>query len=209
MKRILPLLLVTLLIMLGCGTSQWTYKHVSPADHISNAKVIPIYIDSTFSDEHAKAIKDSIAEWNLVLNKQITLKLDSTFVGLIDGQRRLDEVNRTGLGYVIINLEETSPILSGLVEEGDGTLAFVRRFDGHVMVIVGDRIGNRNLKTIVMHEIGHLLGSFHVNIPGSLMMPYYGNDQADCIDKVTVAQVAGYNHLLLEHLNYCVTPNFK
>lgn len=91
-------------------------------------------------------------------------------------------------------------------------LTFVRRFSDHLMVVVGDRLGDRNIKTIIMHEFGHIFGCFdcyHINIKNSLMVPIYGKDQADCIDKISVAQVASYMGLDVNILNYCVTPNFS
>jgi hypothetical protein len=110
---------------------------------------------------------------------------------------------------VVVKLPEDSDELDGVVSRGDGVLAFVTRHEGHVLVVVGDRLGGRDLKTIIMHEVGHLLGAAHVNMKGSLMYPAYGWNQVSCIDKVTVAQVAGYLELDMKQMNYCMTPGWE
>lgn len=210
MKRILPFILA-MLVVIGCGSSikYWSYTQGVVPSHINNPKTIPVWIDSRFNKAEVIAINDSIAEWNGVFNGQITVTTVGYFDGSDEGEAKLIKANMTGLGWVIMRLDSDDPWLDGVVEPGDGTLAFVTRFDGHLMVVVGDMVVGRNLKTILMHEMGHLFGAGHVKVANSLMVPYYGPKQATCIDKVTVAQVAEFQKMDLKSLNYCVVPYFE
>jgi predicted Zn-dependent protease len=190
----------------GCGGETWTYRQGQVPTHINHTYNIPIWIDSSFSVSQKAAIRDAIKEWNGVFNGQVVLKAEATFTGIEEGDKLLQQANRTGQGWVIINLPHNHPLFDNL--NLGGVLAFVRGAGGHLMVVIGDQIGSRNLKSIVMHEMGHLLGANHVNAP-SLMMPAYSHTSSNCIDKITVAQVAGYYKLDMGTLNYCITPHFE
>jgi hypothetical protein len=92
----------------------------------------------------------------------------------------------------------------------DGTLAWVR-MDGdwrqHVVNVISDRIGSRDLSSIVMHEVGHVLGiEDHCPFSGALMTPNYSQGSA-CIDRETARAVA-YVHRGWDwrHMNWCRGP---
>lgn len=208
MKKLFACVLLVLSCILNCGTSYYSYHRGHIPEHVNHAVVIPIWIDTKFNKEQLSQIKSAVNEWNNVFNGQMLLKLDKQFTGQEEGEKLFTEANKTGLGWVIVNLDENDPVLSDRIESGDGTLAFVTKMNGHLLVVIGDRIGTRDLKTITMHEMGHLLGANHVNAP-SLMTPRYGEEQYNCIDKITVAQVAGYQDLEFANLNYCITPYFN
>ncbi len=196
---------------MGCASSPkyWSYKTVPAPSHINHVTEIPVWIDSNFSKTQVSEINKAIAEWNMVFNGQVIVKVESTFKSVAEAETKLEEAFKTGLGILIINLPESNPLLGNLIDDSDGVLAFVRGPGGHLMTVIGDHVGNRNLKTIVLHEMGHLFGCYHVNIPNSLILPFYSNDQANCVDKISAAQAAGYLGLNLNTLNYCVTPNFE
>ena len=205
--------LVALLVVTNCncGTGHWRYKQGIIPEHVATVKVIPVWLDTNFSAQESKAIKDSIKEWNSVFNGQLVIRQEGEFNGKDQIKKYLIASKVMHQGWSIIRLNSNDSTISDVVETGDGTLAFVFGIGtGNLMVVVGDHIGLRDLKTIVMHEMGHLLGAYHVNAR-SLMSPKYGigKDEVDCIDKVTVAQVAGYQNLNLKELNYCVTPDFE
>ena len=199
------ILLISITIS-GCGVKYFTYHAGQLNTHISHALIIPIYIDNDFSAEHKNAIIAAAKEWNGVFNGQVILRVENEkFSGLDGGVNILkNKVMVTGEGWVIIGVNHDNE----LVEDMGNVLAFVKGAGGHSMVIVRDVIGTRDLKTIVMHEMGHLMGALHVDM-ANLMIPYYGKTQYECIDKITVAQVAFFMNLDFNTLNYCITPAFE
>jgi hypothetical protein len=209
---------------LGCGgINYYTYKEVAAPDHIIHPLVIPLVIDSQFSAEEALEIKQAAREWNTVLNGQIKIVFSehtemgsdhrkhlypSTFRTFSDGQKLQAQYENSNLGWVVYHLNSDDPNLASFGEINNGTLAFVLGIDEHFIVVINDRFANRSLKDVMMHEMGHLLGADHIKV-SSLEYPYYSNQQSDCIDKITAAQVAEVRKLDLATLRYCLLPGWE
>lgn len=193
------------LLLVGCG-GYWSYLKVGAPEHVVNKLIIPVMLDAGFSAVEEKSIYAAMSEWNVAFNGQVEFRVDGKFerdpVGLVS------RYSESGNGLVIVKMDDTDRRLAGTVESGDGVLAFVPRMGGHLMVVIGNRISTYNLRTIVLHEIGHLMGAYHVN-GDNLMNPHYGPKQIDCIDKVTAMQVAAYNDLDFGTMRYCRTKNFE
>jgi hypothetical protein len=213
-KNILGIMLILLSIFgIGCGTKMWTYRQGQVPSHIANVRTIPVYLDDNLSMEEEEAVKKSIKAWNGVFNGQIVIKIGGNFDSgnMEETIKLIKEAYNKGEGWYILTLDSRDKILEGDVEPGDGKLAFaVGGARGHMMVILEDRIGSRDITVILEHEEGHLLGAAHTLAP-SLMFPSMGmgKDAVDCIDKITVAQVALVQNLDFNSLNYCVTPLFE
>lgn len=208
-KTLCLLLLIIFSIMLwviGCGPQYWSYHQGIIPTHIMVNR-IPVWVDNSFSVIQRDQIDQAIAEWNMVFNGQIVLQTNPS-INRLEALHKLVEAERVGIGWVIISSNEEMLMAEGIIEEGDGILAFVYHLGGHLITVVRDRVGSRDFKIIMMHEMGHLFGANHVNTI-SLMAPRYGSDQVDCIDKITVAQVAKFNRLSFDTLNYCLTPGFE
>jgi hypothetical protein len=225
MRRIwvLCLSLIIAVFSLQCASNiqYWTYHQGTPPDHISQPVIIPVQLDSHFLPSQVEEIKAALNEWNGVFNGQIVLALathpqlgvdkkmhtyPTTFNGWKEGQSLMENYEKSNLGWAIFALTSNDPNLSDAVPRG--TLAYVEGIDEHGIYVVTDRLGTRNLKVIMMHEMAHLLGAIHVNTD-SLEYPYASNSQVDCIDKITVLQVAHIRHLNFDSLNYCQTPNLE
>lgn len=189
--------------LVGCGTSYWTYRQGDIPLHISHVREIPIWIDDEFKMGERLEIARAVGEWNQVFNGQLKLRFAGTFHGSSGIRGKIIDIRREHMGWIIIRIDGESS--SRYVDEG--TLAFANERGGDMIAYIYDRIGSRRIKDIMMHEIGHLLGADHVS-GESLMNYYYGDQQLDCIDKITVSQVAGYLHLNLSELNYCSTPTY-
>lgn len=191
----------------------YSYHSVPPIQNNQHQRIYPIYIDKSFPEEQMTVVKSAIKEWNNVLNGNMVIEIVSED---LDGQDMVElvriakKVTQEREGLIILNLEHDDDLISGVVEETDGTLAFVNALGNraNLMVVVKDRIGKKNLHKILLHEFGHAFGANHTNAQ-SLMYPYYSGVQMDCVDKITVAQVANYHGFNFKSMNYCATPNFE
>lgn len=165
------------------------------------ADVQPVYIDAQFTSEERSAIVAAAEEWNTVLN----------------GYRRYDVQEKPfDMDYSVItkmfNTDQGLLVLRRTVadieDEPDleNALAWVPGLGAPLVYVVADRIGTRDLKSIVLHEIGHTLGVDHIRIKGTLMFPYYPFGRT-CVDEVTVAAVATLRRYERSHLNHCVDPS--
>jgi Matrixin len=189
-------------MLIGC-TSMWSY-HDATAPAIYHPTIIPVWVDRDFKQSDREAIAKATDEWNFVLNGQVKLVFSGYFQSDKEAMELFEGALKTGLGIIITN--STSEDLD---DDGElnGVLAFIPGTMAHHMTVVKDHIGNRELKDIVLHEFGHMLGADHTMF-SSLMYPAYSNKQYPCVDKATAMQVAEVLDLNIETLRYCKTPLF-
>jgi hypothetical protein len=202
MVKILGILMI---FLIGCGGGMWKYRMGDSGGHISVVREIPIYVDEDFTGEELQSLMMAVNEWNGVFNGRVKLRIKEQFSGREGFLREAERVTRTGSGWIILRLNTSEEAERVGIEAG--ALAVSNEIGGHLMMVVGDRIGNRDMRIIFMHEMGHLLGSGHFG-KWSLMTEYHEHGY-DCIDKRVVAEVAAHFNLNLKNLNYCVTPEFE
>jgi hypothetical protein len=202
---VIAIIMVVGLGVSGCGVGLYEYTEVGGIDHINNARVVEVWHTDNFTEVERGSLGEAIGEWNYVLNGQMEIGVVGDFDSEDMGEwlKRMKESNKTGDSWLIFKIDSGNEILG---EVREGVLAFVPELGSRFMVILGDRIGTKDLKTIMMHEIGHMLGAMHVNIDYTLMVSGYGYKQADCIDLLTVRQVAKYNDMDISGMNYCEVP---
>ena len=90
-----------------------------------------------------------------------------------------------------------------VVQEGscDGEpLACTDKLGGSVVTLVPGRYEGAR-ESILLHELGHVLGAQHVG--GTLMSPTYERGYT-CPDVYTVVQVAAYQKANLEYFSWCM-----
>ncbi len=212
--KYLAIVLIVTLFASSCSSTklyQYTNHPRVTREESPKVKIIPVYIDQDFTESELTSIRSAIASWNHVLNGYATLQIKSTEFDKENFRPVVRTIITTMEGYLIMKVNQDDDLVSDYVERGDGTLAFVNSLgrESHFMFIIGDRIGNRMLDVIVMHELGHMLGSMHT-LAKSLMFPSYNDYRGFvCVDKITAAQVAGYWGYDLNRMNYCATPDFK
>jgi len=155
-------------------------------------KVIPTYLDPQIGDGDAVEIQKALDQWNYALNNYLVLTLEPDRIPF-NNSIPLKVQN----GLLIIRLSSHSPIPFPKPD----ALAFTDQIGGHRIYLIRDRFMNDQLKMITMHELGHILGSEHTL--GGLMYPSYYPVMMQCVDQITLENVAVYQHLPLAHLNWC------
>ena len=162
-------------------------------------EIIPVRIDIHFtSDERAKIV-EAVRQWNHALNGQIRFDIQAQ---AYDPNSPSAAPTRNTWTVARVSGTGASPIPGR--GPGLGTLAMTQELThGSGMVVVfADKIGNRDLSKIMMHEIGHVLGLGHEHA-GRLMAPYYSGDAQQCIDKGAMQALAHSRGLPFQALNWC------
>lgn len=223
MKR-LVLLFIIIVGLFSCASApivappvnrMYKYRAVPAEENYQNFQLVPVYIDKDFTPSDRLVIDQAIREWNYVLNGYVKIQIVSDKIDH-DNKEELKKLVRklypSQEGVIMFKLNHDHEMIEGLPEKEDGSirLAYVNGLGdrGHLFVVINDAIGTKNLHKIVLHEFGHLMGADHVQVP-SLMFPYYGKKQFNCIDKITAALVAEAKDLDLAHMNYCSVPSFE
>jgi hypothetical protein len=152
-------------------------------------EIVTLQIDGSFNaDDRAKVLL-AVEEWNHALNGYVRFDVASS-----DGWRPRAWNIRAERG--------------GSPDAPDGAgqpLSFTQAglaSIGGKMVIYVDRIGTRDLRGIVLHELGHVLGLDH-DPRGNLMSARYSSIAGQCVDEPTAERVAALRKLPLAGLNWC------
>ncbi len=69
--------------------------------------------------------------------------------------------------------------------------------------VIGYRLSRRDLTYVMLHELGHILGTLR-DSNGHPMRPVYGPTNGHCIDRNPVALVAAAQRLPLDQLDWCL-----
>lgn len=207
-RPFLALLALAVLLAVGCSTHTGpvpkysTYSHApAPPSRSYAPEIIPVYVDKAFRADAREDIHVALDEWNYAFNGyRMYLVVSDAFDFDLDV---IAQVERTKQGLIVLSvpdywLDENVP---------SNVLAWVDELGDPVVHVASGRIGTRDLKKIVMHEIGHTLGLPHTVASGTLMSQYY-QDQVSCIDEYTVRTLTGLRysravHWLPQFMNSC------
>jgi hypothetical protein len=167
--------------------------------------LIPVRIDTAFNATQRATIERAVAEWNHVLNGHIRLEIAEPFnagptpIPFVPKDPRtwfVGRVNGTGTGFdggLGIRKGAFSRALAQTHELANG---------GQLVLVFSDRVGNRDLNGILLHEMGHALGLGH-DTGGLLMHAHYASHKQQCIDRATVHGLAIQRGLPFDELNWC------
>ena len=175
----------------------WRYtSHPSPA---STGRVIDLYVDRDFSDYERDRMLSAMRQWNYVLNGFVQFR--ARVLAADPQPMMLAQIRRSG-GWVLARVDSRHPV----AQQGEGThaLAVTTGNRGGFVYVISDRIGNRDLTGVIMHEFGHVLGAGHDGY--GLMAPVYNAAMGRCIDQDAVALVARAQRLPINSLNWCEGP---
>ncbi|MCW5736880.1 MAG: hypothetical protein KIS73_22330 [Enhydrobacter sp.] len=162
-------------------------------------RTIALFVDRDFDNYERERIVAAMRQWNYVLNGFVQFRAKT----LPDNPTHelLAQIKRSG-GWIVARVDSRHPI----TREGEGmnALAVTAGGQGGFVYVISDRIGQRDLTGVVMHEFGHVLGAGHGG--SGLMAPVYSAAMGRCIDRQAVAMVASVHRLPLGRLNWCVGP---
>lgn len=206
-KGIGLIILIIGIFLNGCGAGVFGESHdlgryqYTRRESFGMGRTIEVMVDHNYGNADRVEIGKAIEQWNYVLNGQIKLEvIDWEYQWELDGGLR-ESKRLIGEGGFIIFMDYGEDAAVRAQASGDGLLGWVDHIPGHILHIVRDRMKNDDLKEIVMHEMGHLLGANHQGI--DLMNKWYTPAHYQCIDLGTIKEISQVQGLNLKYLNYC------
>lgn len=190
--------LVNLLLLVAAGGTAVAQAVTQPTEprrythHPGSAvapRIIPLSLEGQFTAAERANILRAIEEWNYALNGFI--RLDVVAPGSVRGIWSI-RAEKGG------SPQAPNPVAG---QPLSSTTANFWSSGGEMLVYV-DRIGTRDLRGIVLHEFGHVLGLDH-DPKGNLMSARYQPSTEQCIDRPTADMIAARHHLPVAALNWC------
>lgn len=205
MKRLLSLIFVIVAVVIlapACGSRSYQYTRTQTYAR-EPVKVISIWIDNSFGEADQIAFSDVVSAWNYSLNGYIKLVIvDDHYV--IPEKTLVAETNQNyNNSWLIMKINADHPPIP-IPKSTSIVMAYGNKIGGNVVYVIRRRVANSEMFGLILHELSHLLGCHHVKNDDSLMYKYYGDERNECIDFDTIVQVAAYNHLDVNKLNYCI-----
>lgn len=189
MNNIAKILTILLLALTSCAPSYSQYSTSMPT---SNIEAKTVWIDVNFSNIEKSEIKDAILEWQNSLSGAYVFFIKEDF------NMESEQLSNFNYDWFILK-KDIKDITARKIDENAITLAYANIIKGNIITVIDKRSNNKKLKSIIMHEIGHLLGLSHTD--GGLMNSYYTG--LECIDKVAAKEIAKILFLRIENIKYC------
>lgn len=197
-------LIFLLCFVLSCGfvpigaAHPFAYIRADAPPH-TVAREIPVFLDANLTAEDKLHIDDALRQWNYGLNDYVRFKIVDLDFQMEPSNIRFAEIAN---GLMILQVSKDYPFIPAQKEPGMWTLAWAD-VDAARIYLVRDRMKTPDIFPVMMHELGHFLHAQHRG-GHNLMYPTYDPIKYQCIDKMTMQQVATYLNLNINHLNYCM-----
>lgn len=167
-------------------------------------EVIPVRIDTGFTDADRATIEHAVAEWNHVLNGHVRLEIGEAFNA---GPTPTPYVPKDPKTWFIGRVGGPGGFESGQgIKKNPFSRALAQTHElangGQLVLVFSDRVGQRDLNGILLHEMGHALGLGHDG-KGQLMHAHYASSRQQCVDRAAVQALASSRGLPFGELNWC------
>jgi hypothetical protein len=193
---IMKLLILFSILIVGCQFP-FHYQYLDHYPRHQAIREIKVWIDARFGNADRVEIVKAVDQWNYALNGWIELEVQEEKLTMQDQILRAARDERD---WLIMDIQSSNPIVLPH-DQGHLALAFTDAIGGYRLYVVRDRDDNADIKLLMLHEIGHLLGASHTT--SGLMSPLFSTSAYQCIDYETMIQVSEYQRLPIDELNYC------
>jgi hypothetical protein len=157
-------------------------------------EVVRLRIDDGFSLYERAKILHAVNEWNFVLNGHLRFDVVAPEA---DGKAR-----PVKSAWILMPVKKSAMDLRGGSNREMLAVTLGIPAGGGVMLVMLDRLGTRDLASVMRHELGHVLGLGH-DAHGGVMAAIYSPHDQGCIDKRAVQAIAAGRHLPVDELNWC------
>lgn len=172
----------------GIATTQSLLYTRHPASG-SATEIISLRIDGPFDAGEKAKVLLAVGEWNHVLNGFVRFD-----VAAPNGWRPRAWDIRAEKGGSPQAPDPAAGQPLSFTQAGFASL-------GGKMVVYVDRMGTRDLRGVILHELGHVLGLGHET--SGLMSARYSPTTDQCVGRSTAAAIATLRKLPLDGLNWC------
>ena len=204
MKWFLLLTLSCLLFVSADCSGYLQYHYTRRPVNNGECRIIPVYVDQSFTTQQKLSIADGIASWNYALNNYMRLEAIWSFdMGITD----INHIQDNG-GIAILAIDSSNSIVP-ITADDVLVQAFTTTYrafpNTHYIYMIVDRLRSTKTRFVdaIRHEIGHGLLASHIYDHPSIMNDPYVEEYAHCIDQYALHEVAIKNHLDETKLNYC------
>lgn len=196
MLRITNKLYTALLgMVMGCGSIPQPHYTTHASTQQKPSRTIPVAIDIQFPLAQQRELIAAINEWNVALNGQMVLtvytdrfNMEDKSISYIYNSKGVMLLSVSHLGNPMLHLDVNTIAITSHI----GT--------GHEIYFLKEKMENHSVRKVALHEIGHFLGAHH---KAGLMQLEYNEENYNCIDYDAVSQVANYNELNINQMNWC------
>jgi hypothetical protein len=182
----------------------YNFTYINSPHPMVMGRVQKVYVDNAFGNDIV-SIQDALNQWQYALHGYIIF--DMQVVDVVHGSLEPMKDANAGKAWIFLKIDSNNALVSFQDRTEFRAFAFVEKIGGNTMYVVRDRINDGNVRGLVMHEVGHLLGAEHRKGQDNLMNPFYYDYDTQCVDKLTLEQVAKYQHIPIDNMNYCVYLN--
>lgn len=185
-------------LLMGCNEAMFP-PHYTTHPSISQVplRIVPLALDIRFSHEEHQQLHKAIDEWNMALNNEMRLDVYTDAFDMADEDIKFIYDHH---GAMLLSVPKSASPVKFLNSDVRAA-AYGIGLDCNTIYFIQEKVDAARIHNIALHELGHLLGAEHTHY--GLMLFRDDPVQHQCIDYSAIEQVATYNHLNIQALNWC------